>query len=58
MCAEGVCRNFGIERCGFKTKEDMMDTIKHHEKPGIDYVMILIPVIYWVIFILEAVSGK
>jgi hypothetical protein len=41
-----------------KIREDMMDTAKYHEKPGIDYLMILIPVIYWIILILEALMRK
>lgn len=35
-----------------------MNAERQYEKPGVDYFMIIIPVMYWVIFILEALSRK
>jgi hypothetical protein len=35
-----------------------MNALRHHEKPGIDYIMIVILAMYWVIFILEALARK
>lgn len=31
----------------------MMKAVEHFEKPGIDYVTILLPVMFWVIVIFE-----
>jgi hypothetical protein len=38
--------------------EVTMNAERHYEKPGIDYFMIIIPVMYWVIFILEALARQ
>ncbi|HZY80615.1 MAG TPA: hypothetical protein VFE50_13915 [Cyclobacteriaceae bacterium] len=39
-----------------KRTEMMMNTTTHHEKPGIDYILILVPLIYLVILIIEGLS--
>lgn len=41
-----------------QVEEDMMETGERNERPRIDYFMILIPVMYWIILILESVIRK